>query len=272
MSNELVIQEWQHTKELGKHVADSGLFKDANEVAAAIVKIQWGKDIGIPPTAALAGIHIIQGKPELSSNLIAGLIKSSGKYDYDVIEKSEKQCQLEFHRMIGTRTAMGTETFTWADAERAGIIKETWKKYPKSMLFARCLTAGARTYCPDVFLGGVYAEGEISDAIEPKSIPKATVVEVKENTPPLSPEPKAQIQTLKDRQKSANEYWEKLPKETSDIIWAAGVKRFGNDLPAANQFNEDQLAWLRMIAKDLAKDLSPENAEKVCQDLELVNG
>jgi hypothetical protein len=36
-----------------------------------------------------------------------------------------------------------------------------WGKYPRSMLFARAVTDGARTFAPDVFGGAVYGEGEL---------------------------------------------------------------------------------------------------------------
>ncbi|MEM3714869.1 MAG: hypothetical protein QXF82_07980, partial [Nitrososphaeria archaeon] len=52
-------------------------------------------------------------------------------------------------------------TFTIEDAIRAGVVgKDNWKKYPKSMLFARCMSAGGKIHMPEILMG-VYVHGEI---------------------------------------------------------------------------------------------------------------
>lgn len=57
----------------------------------------------------------------------------------------------------------GTSMFTMDDAKRAKLSGDNWQKYPQAMLYARALSKGARMFCPDVFGGAVYAEGEIAD-------------------------------------------------------------------------------------------------------------
>lgn len=49
------------------------------------------------------------------------------------------------------------------DAQRAGLAgKDVWKKYPKMMLRARCLSDGIASHCPETARGlRVYGEGEI---------------------------------------------------------------------------------------------------------------
>jgi hypothetical protein len=69
---------------LPKAFAESGMFTDVKSAAQAIVKIQAGQEIGIPPFASMTGIHIIQGKPTIGAGLIASRVKGSGKYDYRV--------------------------------------------------------------------------------------------------------------------------------------------------------------------------------------------
>ena len=75
---------------IGKAFAESGMFPDIKSAAQAIVKIQAGQEIGIPPFAAMSGIHIIQGKPTIGAGVMASCVKGSGKYDYRVIEATEK--------------------------------------------------------------------------------------------------------------------------------------------------------------------------------------
>ncbi len=65
MNNQLM--PFAEMLQIGKVFAESGMFVDAKAAAQAIVKIQAGQEIGIPPFAAMSGIHIIQGKPTMGA-------------------------------------------------------------------------------------------------------------------------------------------------------------------------------------------------------------
>lgn len=141
---------------LAKAFAESGMFADTKSAAQAIVKIQAGQEIGIPPFAAMTGIHIIQGKPTIGAGLIASRLKGSGKYDYRVIEASEKVCSIDFYQ---GNTKIGNSTFTIEDARKA--LTKNIDKFPKNMLFARAISNGVKWYCPDIFSGPVYVPEEM---------------------------------------------------------------------------------------------------------------
>jgi hypothetical protein len=141
---------------LAKAFAESGMFSDTKSAAQAIVKIQAGQEIGIPPFAAMTGIHIIQGKPTIGAGLIASRLKGSGKYDYRVIEASEKVCSIDFYQ---GNTKIGNSTFTIEDARKA--LTKNIDKFPKNMLFARAISNGVKWYCPDIFSGPVYVPEEM---------------------------------------------------------------------------------------------------------------
>lgn len=141
---------------IGKAFAESGMFSDTKSAAQAIVKIQAGQEIGIPPFAAMTGIHIIQGKPTIGAGLIASRVKGSGKYDYRVTQNDEKACIIDFYQ--GTNK-IGTSSFTIEDAKKAGT--KNLDKFPKNMLFARCISNGVKWFCPDVFSGPVYVPQEM---------------------------------------------------------------------------------------------------------------
>ena len=141
---------------MAKAFAESGMFADTKSAAQAIVKIQAGQEIGIPPFAAMTGIHIIQGKPTIGAGLIASRVKGSGKYDYKVIEASEKVCSIDFYQ---GKEKIGNSTFTVEDAKKAGT--KNIDKFPKNMLFARAISNGVKWYCPDVFSGPVYVPEEM---------------------------------------------------------------------------------------------------------------
>ena len=141
---------------IGKAFAESGMFADTKSAAQAIVKIQAGQEIGIPPFASMTGIHIIQGKPTIGAGLIASRVKGSGKYDYKVIQQDEKLCSIDFYQGVNK---IGNSSFTIEDAKKAGT--KNIDKFPKNMLFARAISNGVKWFCPDVFSGPVYVPQEM---------------------------------------------------------------------------------------------------------------
>lgn len=160
MKQEIVKSSLTEIMSIGKAFAESGMFTDVKTAAQAIVKIQAGAEIGLPPFASMTGIHIISGKPTIGAGLIASSIKGSGKYDYRVKEQNEKVCSIEFYEVTGkTRDPLGTSTFTIEDARKAGT--KNLDKFPKNMLFARAISNGVKWFCPDVFAGPVYVPEEM---------------------------------------------------------------------------------------------------------------
>jgi hypothetical protein len=156
---------------IGKAFAESGMFPDTKSAAQAIVKIQAGQEIGIPPFAAMSGIHIIQGKPTIGAGIMASIVKGSGKYDYRVVESTEKVCSIDFYQ---GKEKIGNSTFTIDDAKKA--LTKNLEKFPKNMLFARAMSNGVKWYTPDVFSGPVYVPEEMTAPITEDA--KAEVVEV----------------------------------------------------------------------------------------------
>lgn len=162
--------EIDRTYRVAKALAMSNFFKDAKQAEQAFAKILLGRDLGLSPTQAMIGIHIVEGKPEMSANLQAQRVREyrgaeGQRYDYKVVEHTDKVCKLAFRRKEadGDWEDLGVETFTIEDAARAGLAgKQVWKAYTRNMLFARCLSNGVAFHCPEV-MGGhrVYHEGEI---------------------------------------------------------------------------------------------------------------
>lgn len=141
---------------LAEVVAASGFFSDAKSKAQCAVKILAGLELGLPAFASMTGISIIQGKPTLSANLMAAMLKRSGVYDYRVRRLDDTACEIEFFQR---GESLGISAFTAEDAAKAGIKSPMYGKYPRNMLFARAIANGVRWYCPDLFLGAsVYPE------------------------------------------------------------------------------------------------------------------
>jgi hypothetical protein len=139
--------------------AKSGFFADAREAAQCGVKIMAGAAWGIDPFTAMSGIHIISNKPSVSAGLMAAAVKGHPKYDYRVRARTGVECRIEFFEGA---ESLGVSEFTVEMAGRAGLLNNpTWKKFPEAMLFARAMSAGVRTFCPDVFTASVYTAEEL---------------------------------------------------------------------------------------------------------------
>lgn len=159
MTNEMITMEQVDARaRTSKAMVESGFFKDTKSIAQAFVKIQAGAELGIQPFAAMSGINIIMGKPELGANLIAALIKNDPRYNYRVLELTDDICRLQFYE---DGEKCGVSEFSKADATKAGT--KNMGKFPRNMLFARALTNGAKWHCPGIFGGvAVYAQGELT--------------------------------------------------------------------------------------------------------------
>jgi hypothetical protein len=148
--------------DLGTVLAKSGFFSDSRSANQAMVKVLAGKELGVGPITAMTGIYIIQGRVSLSANLMAGVIRRSGKHDFRIVKLDETECVL-MATLDGKDVAECT--FSMADAVKAelttGKNKHSWNHYPRNMLFSRAISNLAKWYCPDVFSGPVYTPDEL---------------------------------------------------------------------------------------------------------------
>lgn len=182
MTNSLAVYEQMNSLQTAAQALHaSGFFKDVASQAQAMVKVMAGAELGLPPFAAMSGIHIVQGKPVLGANLIATLVKNSGRYDYRIKALDNQSCVLEWYE---NGKPVGEAGFTIAEANAAGLTnKPTWKAYASDMLFARAISRGARRFAPGIFGGApVYTPDELGvDTDEDGHVIQGEVVNV---TPP----------------------------------------------------------------------------------------
>jgi hypothetical protein len=184
---------------LAKHFAASGYFKDATEMSQAVVKIVAGEEVGLGPMASMQGIHIIEGKPSHSANVLATLVKRSEKYDYKVVQSDEKKCRLEFYE---DGESAGFAEFTIEQAQKMRTkqrgewiaLADTlrWKNSPEDMLFARAMSRGVRKFAADVTAGApAYTPEELGAEVDESGEPvfvESEVVEEAAASPALAPE------------------------------------------------------------------------------------
>jgi hypothetical protein len=197
---------------LGAILAKSGYFKDALDESKAVVKILAGQEVGIPPIAAMKGIHVIEGKPSFSAGTMAALVKRAG-YRMRVLERSVSASRIEFmERFDGKWESVGVASFTIEEARAAGLTnKQIWKSYTANMLFARAISTGVNMFCQEVFLGPVYTpeelganvteEGEVIDAelrAESRASAPSPLQVVDTTTGEITPAPPLSIRQASD--------------------------------------------------------------------------
>lgn len=133
--------------------------------------IQTGLELGLAPTTALRTIHIIEGKPVLSADLMVGLVLSRGVAEYfKLVEETATSVTWETKRV-----GQDPQRFTWSheDTKTAALNnKDNWRLYPRQMRRARCKAILARDVYPDV-LAGIYEEHEARELDVGGPAPKA---------------------------------------------------------------------------------------------------
>lgn len=169
------FQSLEEMKKWAITIIDSGLLPDSiSEPEQVITIVQHGKELGLTPHIAMNNIHVIAGRPVISSSMLGAMLKKHG-VEWTIEEdfkgfKDENSVEGRrtsykfFWKSKVTGTVLDTTfSITWAQMELAGYTsKQNWAKYPKEMMRARCLTYGVRALFPEVFLG-LYSDIEIND-------------------------------------------------------------------------------------------------------------
>ena len=73
-------------EDLGNMMLTSGYFDGVGKVAQAAVKVLAGREVGLGPVASMRLLHIVDGKIEMSADLLAMRVKEHPRYDYRVRE------------------------------------------------------------------------------------------------------------------------------------------------------------------------------------------
>jgi hypothetical protein len=148
--------------QVARALVESRLFPTIKTPEAAFAIIATGRELGLSMMQSLRGLHVIEGKPTLSADAMAGLVKSRRDVCayFRMVESSDRIATYETLR--AGEPSPTRMSFSWEDAQRAGATgKDNWKKYPAAMLRARCITALARAVYPDLLMG-VYEPEELS--------------------------------------------------------------------------------------------------------------
>jgi hypothetical protein len=144
-----------------KALAASDLLPPAyrGKPANVLVALALGDALGLPPTAALYGINVIQGKPTLSAESMRAVVLAHG-HRFDVAAFEPGIATVKCARRERPED-VSSFSFTLEDARQAGLVGGNYDKYPKAMLLARATSQACRAVFPDVLAGVSYTPDEL---------------------------------------------------------------------------------------------------------------
>jgi hypothetical protein len=160
-----VLGQWEVMCAKAKTLVSSGFLPRAVRTPEqAIAIMQTGVELGLGPMQAMRSIHVIEGKPTISAELMAGLVfqRVPGAL-LRVAKTGADMCEVHAARPGQPPTVI---TWTLADARAAGIAgKDVWKKYGRAMLRSRAISEACRAVFPDATLG-LYTPEELGAQVD----------------------------------------------------------------------------------------------------------
>lgn len=164
---------------------------------AILYMLETAAMLGVNPMVGLTNIHIIEGKPSLSANLQAALVREAG-HRLRVRVEGEGDNTVATAQIIRSDDPEFTFEVRWGkrEAEAAKVMgKDNWKKYLRAMLKARAITECIREACPEVLMGATYSPDELGAVTDSEGEPidlhpvPSGVAEPKQQAPIPTEEP-----------------------------------------------------------------------------------
>lgn len=144
--------------------------------ANLLFALEYADALGIAPIHAITSIHVINGKPSASADLIAASVRRAGHklrvtgddtYAEAVLIRQDDP---DFEYVA---------RWDMAKAKQANLNTATWKAYPAAMLRSRAITEVARMGASDALYGVIYTPEELGAEVDQEGKPVATPAPVK---------------------------------------------------------------------------------------------
>jgi hypothetical protein len=235
--------DWDDKMAFARELVGTGFCPSAIKTPAqALAIILTGQELGIPPMHALRSIHVIEGKPTLSAELMLALMLKGG-VQITWVRSDDEGASLAAKR---GQTAF-TGAFTLEEAKRAGLTgKIGWRAYPGAMLRARVISLVARVVAPDI-TAGLYTPEEMGADVD------AEGAIVSEPTMAATPPPPAPVEESE---------MPELPTDPEpqpwEIVCSDYVARF-DEATSRDEGEAWRVRWLKI------KDTLPAEGQHVVQ-------
>lgn len=127
--------------------------------ANILLAMEYGHALGLDTITAIQSVHVIDGKPTASAQLIGGLVRRAGHRLR--VTGDDSHAIAEIVRKDDPDFVFRSE-WTITRAQAAGLAgRGSWKTYPAAMLKARAITEVARDACPEALAGVAYTAEEL---------------------------------------------------------------------------------------------------------------
>lgn len=138
--------------------------------ANLLFALEYADALGIAPIHAITSIHVINGKPSASADLIAASVRRAGHklrvtgddtYAEAILIRQDDP---DFEYVA---------RWDMAKAKQANLNTATWKAYPAAMLRSRAITEVARMGASDALYGVIYTPEELGAEVDAEGKPVA---------------------------------------------------------------------------------------------------
>jgi 5'-3' exonuclease len=156
---------------VSKWLHHGGLYPQFGGPSGIFTVIMRGKELGLGVTTALAGFHVVEGRPTASADLIRALAKRSPKCKYFRLVASTS-AYAEWETWNSDDPGPTTFRYDLEEAELAGLVRTDkkgnpgmWQKRPRDMLTKTAGAKLARLVYPAETLG-LYCPEEMGETRE----------------------------------------------------------------------------------------------------------
>ena len=214
--------------------------------------LEYADALGVSPIHAITSIHVIEGKPTASADLIAALIRKAGHKLR--VTGDDTRAKAVLIRSDDPDFEFVAE-WDMGKARAAGLAgKGVWKSYPGAMLRSRAITEVARMGAPDALYGVIYTPEELGATVDAEGTP----VDLGEQP---APEP---VRTVTRQRKAAQPEPEVVdaepePERASKAQIAALVAELDRAGYATKEQKSDAIA-AQLGERKSANELTPEQA------------
>lgn len=202
-------EQWGYAKALATAGTLPKAYRD--KPGDVLLAMAYGQALGLHVTNVFTSVHIIEGRPSMSAELMQALIRRAGHTIRTKGDARQATCVI-----IRRDDPEYPYTVTWTldDARTAKLIPAKpdsgWAKYPGAMLLARAVSACARQACADVLAGVSYTPEELGertvDALPapPLDVPQGTTG--RPERPPVTTAPPVGVDDTSAAQDNAEQW------------------------------------------------------------------
>lgn len=204
-----------------------------NNPGNVLFALEYADALGVSPIHAITSIHVIEGKPSASADLIGSLVRRAGHKLR--VTGDDTHARAVIIRADDPDFEYVSE-WDMGKARAAGLTgKGVWKSYPGAMLRARAITEVARMGASDALYGVQYSPEELGANVNADG----EVVDLGEQPAPPAPAEEPRTVT-RQRKTGAEKLAEALPQ--ADLATKAQIAALVGELNRAGHTEKADMA------------------------------